>query len=390
MSRKSAIVVGAGIVGLATARALAERGYDVSVFEKTERAVGASIRNFGMIWPIGQPAGKLYERALISRNIWEELCEDAGIWYSAKGSMHVVYEDDEWDTLQEFADLNCPERDCRLVNADEVARLSPAVNTAGLKGGLFSSDEIIIDSRQAIATLPAYMAEKYGIRFHFSTMITNIQYPYVFAGNTKYQADELYVCGGQEFESLYPDLYSSFPVTRCKLQMMRSSPQPDGYSMGPALCGGLTLLHYGAFKECPSLDKVMLRTKEQYPEHVKWGIHVMVCQNGLNELVIGDSHEYGFTHDPFDKKEINMLILDYLKRFATFPDLSIAQSWNGTYLKMKEGTELVIQPEAGVTIVNGLGGAGMTFSFGLMEEVISGKYKTVSARGAMPLVKENS
>ncbi len=69
---RSAIVVGAGIVGLATAKALALRGYKVTVLERTEKAVGASIRNFGMIWPIGQPEGALYERALLSKNIWKK------------------------------------------------------------------------------------------------------------------------------------------------------------------------------------------------------------------------------------------------------------------------------------------------------------------------------
>ena len=75
MDEKSAIVVGAGIVGLATARALAAKGFKVKVFDRSQKAIGASIRNFGMIWPIGQPDGP-YATALRSRNIWKEIAEE--------------------------------------------------------------------------------------------------------------------------------------------------------------------------------------------------------------------------------------------------------------------------------------------------------------------------
>lgn len=90
------------------------------------------------------------------------------------------------------------------------------------------------------------------------------------------------------------------------------------------------------------------------------------------ELTIGDSHEYALVHDPFDKQFINQLILDYLKQFARFKDWKLLQSWNGIYPKVTNGaTDFIYSPEQGVTIVNGLGGAGMTLSFGLAEEVLT-------------------
>ena len=49
MSDKTAIVVGAGILGMATARALALKGYKVTILEKSQQSLGASIRNFGML-----------------------------------------------------------------------------------------------------------------------------------------------------------------------------------------------------------------------------------------------------------------------------------------------------------------------------------------------------
>jgi glycine/D-amino acid oxidase-like deaminating enzyme len=57
MSGERDAVIGAGIVGFALARALARRGRSVTVFETGATPHGASVRNFGTLWPIGQPAG---------------------------------------------------------------------------------------------------------------------------------------------------------------------------------------------------------------------------------------------------------------------------------------------------------------------------------------------
>jgi glycine/D-amino acid oxidase-like deaminating enzyme len=129
MAKRSAIVVGAGILGLATARGLAKKGFSVKVFEKTSKAIGASIRNFGMIWPIGQPAGKLYDRAVRSRMIWKEVCEEGKIWHDPIGSLHLAYYPDEWIVLQELHDIFLREgRPVSLLNAEEIGNRSGASN----------------------------------------------------------------------------------------------------------------------------------------------------------------------------------------------------------------------------------------------------------------------
>ena len=94
----------------------------------------------------------------------------------------------------------------------------------------------------------------------------------------------------------------------------------------------------------------------------------MISQTGLGEVTIGDTHEYGFHYEPFDLDHVNQLILDYLYRFAKLKTTQLAMSWNGTYAKLKGQTEFINNPESGVFILNGVGGAGMTMSFGLAEE----------------------
>ncbi|MEJ7768891.1 MAG: FAD-dependent oxidoreductase, partial [Chitinophagaceae bacterium] len=192
MQRRSAIVIGAGIAGLATARSLAKRGYQVTVFERNQKAVGASIRNFGMIWPIGQPTGRLYEIALRSKSIWKQVCTDAGLWFEEKGSLHLAYNDLEWQVINDFAAANNTIRPVAVLNAAQ----SGAVNPENLKGALFSSDEMIVEARDVIEKLPAYLHTRYGIQFYFSKAITAIDHRYVLSGNERYEADKIFVCSG--------------------------------------------------------------------------------------------------------------------------------------------------------------------------------------------------
>ena len=372
MTNQSAIVVGAGIVGLAVARALALKGFSVTVIERSHIATGASIRNFGMVWPIGQPSGKLYDRAMRSRSVWMEMSSKKVFWSEPAGSLHLAYLPEELQVLEEVKAHYQYKRDLSLLNASDVFSKSPAVNKDGLLGGLYSPYECIVDPCEAIRNLPAYLSEKYQVNFIWGTTVNAIQNNTVITGSKSYPADLIFVCTGKDFETLYPDTFSALNITRCKLQMMRINAQPGNWRIGPALCGGLSLVHYKSFEAAESLGALKKLYQQTMPDYLKWGIHVMVSQNGVGELTIGDSHEYGKTLDPFDQQFINDMILDYLKKFAQFRDWTIKESWNGTYAKMQDGsTELFLNPEEGVYLLNGLGGAGMTLSFGLAEEVVA-------------------
>ena len=370
MKTRSAIVIGAGIVGLAMARALSEKGYRVRVFERSSRAVGASIRNFGMVWPVGQ-SGRLYERALRSRDIWKEAGSTGAFWHEQAGSLHLAYHQDEWQVLQELYESFRKDRPVQLLTPAQVTNMSEAVVENGLLGGLHSADELIVDPREAIAALPGWLTEKYKVEFSWNRCVSYISDNTVYVGNDEeYQADLIAVCSGADFETLYPEAFSRYPLTSCKLQMMRFRSQPDAWRIGPALCGGLSLIHYKSFMAAASLPALKERYQRELPEYLNWGIHVMVSQNGYGELTVGDSHEYGSVHDPFDKEFINRMIVDYLKTFARFRDWTISETWNGIYPKLTDGeADLFFSPEPGVFVVNGLGGAGMTLSFGLAEEV---------------------
>ena len=374
MEQKTAIVIGAGIIGLAVARALSIKGFTVKVFERGPQATGASIRNFGMIWPIGQPSGTMYKRAIRSREIWKAIATEANIWHEETGSLHLAYSVEEWKVLQELEIIFKQEkRDVKLLNKDDVAIHYSYVNTDHLLGGLYCSEEMLVDPREALAEIPVYLHEKFDVQFYWNKCITQIADQVIYTGDEEeYKADIIFVCSGADFKTLYPGEFAKLPITKCKLQMMRTLPLPGGERIQTAICGGLSLLHYNSFKAAPSLPVLQKKMENEMKEQLDWGIHVMAAQNGKGEITIGDSHEYGLSFAPFDNAAVNKMILDYLATFLKAgTGSSIAETWHGVYPKLTNGdTEIFISPDTGVYILNGVGGAGMTLSFGLAEEIV--------------------
>ncbi|HEX3726745.1 MAG TPA: FAD-dependent oxidoreductase, partial [Pirellulales bacterium] len=163
------IVIGAGILGLAHAFHLARAGRRVAVFERSPRAAGASVRNFGMLWPIGQPAGTMWAMAARSREIWLEVLAASGLWHEPVGSLHLAYHEDEAQVLAEFASQAAAAgQNCQLHTPAEVAKRSPAVKQTGLVAGMWSPSEICVDPRQIIAALPEWLTREFGVRFEFN------------------------------------------------------------------------------------------------------------------------------------------------------------------------------------------------------------------------------
>lgn len=372
MNNPTAIVIGAGIVGLALTRALHNKEWNVTVLERHPRAQGASVRNFGMIWPVGQAQGPAFDRAMRSREIWLEMSQKANFFAEQTGSLHLAYTDLEVQVAQEYVSAMQGIKSASLLSPEQVLEKSPAAKLLHLKAGLWTEEELIVDPREAMLQLGRYFENLPGVEVIWNKAISRIEGNTVYAGQQKWSADRIFVCSGVDFETLYPELIAQTPITKCKLQMMRLAQQPDNWRIGPPLCAGLSFIHYKGFQVAPSLDKLREVYEAQFPELIKWGIHVMVAQNGQGELTIGDSHEYGLDLSPFDRSDVNDLIVNYLKEFAQFKDWKIASSWQGIYPKMTNGaTEFVHQVSDAVTIVNGLGGNGMTLSFGLGEEVVA-------------------
>jgi FAD dependent oxidoreductase TIGR03364 len=368
MSQRADIaVVGGGILGLAHAWAFARKGKRVVLIERGRRATGASLRNFGMIWPIGQPAGEMHGIALRSREIWLEALAAAQLSHRSTGSLHVAHQEDEAQVLREFADIGpAAGYACQWLDPDQTLNRSDAVRKEHLRGALWSATELTVDPREVISNLGGYLHEL-GVMCRYGAAVRRIELPLIETSTETWQVDMAVVCSGDDFETLYPEVFVASGLTRCKLQMMRTAPQPNNWQLGPALAAGLTLRFYKSFAICSTLSRLKARIAAEKPEYEKWAIHVLASQTADGAVTLGDSHEYGLDVSVFDRTSVDDLILAEARTFLTLPCWSIAERWHGIYSLHPDRPFFEAEPAPGVRIVTAPGGSGMTLSFGLAE-----------------------
>lgn len=371
---KHLVIVGSGIAGLAHAALAREAGWQVTVLERSARPRGASVRNFGTLWPIGQPRGPRRMLALRSMARWRRYAEAAGLWMNPCGSLHLAYLDEGWAVLQEYAAAADERLD--LLDPEATRARFPAVQTDGLQGALYSPSEAVVQPAAAIDALVRWLrAEEVTFRFETTALVVEEQHV-VISGGDRLAFDRLVVCSGHELAILYPEILQASGAQRCQLQMMCAAPPVSvsgaAWSPGAVLAADLTLRHYESFADCPSLPALRRRLQDEMPFYEDWGIHVLVAQHPDGSLALGDSHEDGPAPTIGSRTEVDTHVLDYLRSFCPVPELRVDRRWTGSYLKPPPGEYVLrYRPAPGVDVVTGLGGAGMTLSFGIAEQTLA-------------------
>lgn len=147
MERVQCIVVGAGVVGLAVARALAEDGREVIVLEAADH-IGTEIssRNSGVIHAgIYYAKDSLKARVCVAgRHALYAFCKSHGVPYARCGKLIVATDKAQTPALLELKGRAVANgvRDLELLSAAEAAAIEPAVRCTG---ALLSPSTGIVD-----------------------------------------------------------------------------------------------------------------------------------------------------------------------------------------------------------------------------------------------------
>ncbi len=368
-TRYDIAIIGAGIVGLAHALAAARRGLRVIVIDGDSRANGASIRNFGFITVTGQSAGAVWNRARRSRDVWAEIAPRANIEIVHRNECLIVHSAEAQKVLAEFKATEMG-ADCELLSREQVLQRAPMANANNVCGALWSPHELRIEPRTAQPALAAYLQSEYDVTIEWGVHVWGVAAPVIETSAGKVFADRLVVATGPDFVTLFPQIHAKRGVRLCKLQMLRLAPQPPGWRLPASIMSDLGLIRYEGFSAQPAAAVLRETLAAQDPEILAHGIHLIVVQSCDGSLVVGDSHEYGATLDPFYSTDIEAAILRLAYSVLNIPNHDVIERWIGLYPQSESCEAFVEAPDARTRVVQVTTGNGMSTSFGFAEEVI--------------------
>ena len=143
MDRVECIVIGAGVVGLAVARALALRGREVIVLERHE-VIGSEVssRNSGVIHAgLYYPNGSVKARVCVAgKHALYDFCASHGVAHARTGKLVVATEDDQLDAMEALVAR------ARGNGVDDLVRLDPRGGArAGARGRVQGRAAVAVD-----------------------------------------------------------------------------------------------------------------------------------------------------------------------------------------------------------------------------------------------------
>ncbi len=356
-----AVVVGGGIIGTWHAFELVEAGFAVDQLEAEAGPVGASVRNFGLVWISGRRSGEELEAAQRARRRWEEVGSDvAGLGFRANGSLTVAMDITEREVMQDFASLrDAGERAVTFLEPEELRAANPAVRGREVTGALHCAHDGAVEPRRAADALRADLERRAADRYAFHPgrrVVSLAPRAVVDALGTRWEGDIVVVATGAAYDQLPEAAHLAASLRRVRLQMLETA--PFSTTVTTSLADADSLRYYPAYEVAP-----LHRLAPQNPVAAEHRLQLLLVQRLDGGLTIGDTHAYD---EPFDfalSEDPTEELLSRAGRILGAPLPPVRRRWEGVYAQCLDGRVCLreeVQPS--VWMVTGPGGRGMTCS----------------------------
>jgi FAD dependent oxidoreductase TIGR03364 len=362
-----ALVVGGGILGTMHALFLRRAGLDVEHLEADAGPMGASVRNFGLVWVSGRRGGAELQAALAARRLWEEISESVpGIGFRPHGSLTLALDAMERKVMEAFAGLpDAAAHGTTFLEPSEVRAQNPAVH-GSISGALWCERDAIVEPRRALGALRTWLAAQGGYRFVPGRRVVDLA-PGVATDHLggRWEADLIVATTGAWHDGVLGDYLAEAPLRRVRLQMLQTEPLDE--QLTTSLADADSLRYYPAYEVT---DLGLLAAPSPLAAHHH--LQLLVVQRLDGGLTIGDTHAYEEPFD-FDLDEAPSLeLIDRAERILGRALPAVARRWEGVYSQTTDPDRLWFRAEVdpGVWVVTGPGGRGMTCSPAIAAETI--------------------
>lgn len=346
MVNERVLVIGAGVLGLFTAKELLEGGqYEVTVVDKAFPGEGSSGRSVGMVETQYFTRPTVEVRAF-GRNAYQELIDDYGLTFTHGGYLRLGHSAEDIESFESSMEIQREFGidDVEVLSQEEIARQWPQLISEGLHGGLLGRWDGYVDGYEVCQKLAEI------VRALGGTVLTNCEVTAaervgdrwaVTAGDQRIEADIVVNAAGPHAGvvgdllgapvPLLPQLHGAITVRLASLQ--ETTPFVMDYIPGSGV------------------DGVYFRSEGE--GHLIAGLHT--------EEVLAESVSPDIQLRSVDDEVLERIIALLMVRLEGAEDLELDRSWQGIYPMTPDHQPIVgAHPTAsGVVCAVGGGGSGI-------------------------------
>jgi D-hydroxyproline dehydrogenase subunit beta len=364
MEPVDAIVVGAGIVGAACARALALEGMSVTVLDASFAGGGTTAAGMGHLVVMDDSPEQLALTAL-SVALWQEIGPRLGpaVEFDPCGTIWVAEDGAQMDAVREKERLY-REHDirCEMLGADRLAELEPNLRR-GLSGGLLVPDDAVLYPPCAAMRL-LDDARRHGAVLREGAVVSAIGHNAVHVDGALLEAEVIVNAAGARSAELTPEL----PIMPRKGHLAITDRAPGFVRHQLVELGYLTSAHVMSSQS----------------------VAFNVQPRPTGQALIGSSREL-VGWDGSTNRDVLREMLDRAVAFMpTLERLSIVRTWTGFRPATADKLPLIGRwtPTAGLWIAAGHEGLGITTSLGtarLIADLVVGRQPPIDATPFSPM-----
>ncbi|WP_435015913.1 NAD(P)/FAD-dependent oxidoreductase [Tundrisphaera sp. TA3] len=364
MSRARVVVVGAGIVGAACARALAVDGLAVTVVDDRPVGSGATAAGMGHVVAMDDSEAQ-FALCRRSQTLWDELVARGGgrVESTRFGTLWVAADADEMDEVGRkarfFADRGVP---AEVLDPHQLAAAEPHLRP-GLAGGLrIPGDSVVYPPTAARFLLDE--ATALGATVRIGPSVAAISGHSVrLADGTTIAADLVVNAGGARAVALTPGL----PIRPRKGHLVITDRHPG--------MARHQILELGYLKSAHGSDQ----------DSVAFNVQ----PRPTGQLLIGSSRQYGVTDRAIDPEMLRKMVDRALLYMPDLRRVSAIRAWTGFRAATPDSLPLIgpHPDDPALLVATGHEGLGITTSLGTAELIadhVAGRPSIISRDPYLP------